>query len=301
MYALASPRSLDITVLQNPTSGTTQSGVDGRWQSVLSPIPARGLLDLGELWQYRHLFAVLVWRTIKLRYRQTAVGVAWAILQPLLLTILLTVVFGILARIPTDGQPYPLFVVSGLLVWLFVAQSVQAASLSVVQNSHLVTRIYFPRILLPLVAITSALIDFLCVLGLVAGMMIWYGSTPTLGVLAFFPTMLIAVATVLGISLWAGALYVPFRDVGHLLPFGVQLWMFLSPIIYPATLLPERYEILYSLNPLVVVMETSRWAFSGGKPPQLWMVALAATIAAALLASGLRFFRRREGTFADIV
>ena len=247
------------------------------------------------------MFLVLVWRTLKVRCQQTVVGVAWAVLQPLLLTILFTVIFSLLASMPTDGQPYPIFVLGGLLVWQFVAQSFLQASSSVVAESHLITRIYFPRILLLLATIGAALFDLVCVFGLLVCFMLWYGVAPGIGVLAFIPALLLAAATAFGLSLWLAALYVPYRDVGHLLPFMTQVWMFLSPVVYPLSLLPPKYEALYAMNPIVVAVQTSRWAFTGGPPPSPQMVWISTTVAVLLVVTGLWFFRRCEGTFADKV
>jgi lipopolysaccharide transport system permease protein len=268
---------------------------------ILRPAPGHLLLDLGELWRFRHLFLVLVWRTLKIRYQQTAVGVAWAVLQPLILTIIFTVVFSVLAGMPADGQPYPIFVLSGLLMWQFVAQSFQQASASVVFEAHLVTRIYFPRILLLLAPIGAALVDMACIFGLLACFMLWYGMTPGIGVVAFLPALVLAMATVLGLSLWLAALYVRYRDVGQLLPFLTLIWMYLSPVIYPLSLLPPKYEALYAMNPIVVAVQVSRWAFAGGTAPSATMVAVSSAVAAGLVLTGLWFFRRREATFADIV
>ena len=260
------------------------------------------LIDFPELLRYRHLFAVLVWRTLKVRYQQTVIGVGWVVLQPLLLTFVFTVIFGLLIHMPTDGgRPYPVFVLSGLLVWQFVAQSFQQATSSVVGNAHLITKIYFPRILLLLAAIAASFFDLLCVLALMIVFMVGYGVVPSIGVLAFVPALLLAAATVLGLALWLGALYVPYRDVGHLLPFLTQIWMFVSPVFYPLALLPPKYELLYALNPIVVAVQTSRWAFAGGEPPGANMVAVSCAVAAVLLVSGLWFFRRHEGRFADVV
>jgi len=268
---------------------------------IVRPTPLHVLLDVDELWRYRYLFLVLVWRTLKVRTQQTVVGVAWAMLQPLLLTALFTVIFSLLAGVPTDGQPYPLFVLGGLLMWQFVAFSFQTASSSVVAEAHLINRIYFPRILLLLAAIGAALFDLVCVLGLLVCFMIWYGVTPSAGVFAFVPAVLLAAATSFGLSLWLAALYVPYRDVGHLLPFMTQVWMFLSPVIYPLSLLPPQYEALYAMNPIVVAVQTSRWAFTGGPAPSLQMVAISTGVALFLIVTGLWFFRRREGNFADRV
>jgi lipopolysaccharide transport system permease protein len=268
---------------------------------ILRPASEHTLLDLGELWRFRYLFLVLVWRTLKIRYQQTAVGVAWAMLQPLLLTIVFTIVFSVLAGMPTDGQPYPIFVLSGLLMWQFVAQSFQQASASVVFESHLVTRIYFPRILLLLAPIGAALVDMACVFSLLVCFMLWYGVAPGVGVLAFVPALLLAAATVFGLSLWLAALYVRYRDIGQLLPFLTLIWMYLSPVIYPLSLLPPKYEALYAMNPIVVAVQASRWAFAGGTAPPAYMAAISTAVAAFLVVTGLWFFRRREGTFADIV
>ena len=269
--------------------------------TIVRPEPQHALLDVGELWRYRYLFLVLVWRTLKVRTQQTVVGVAWTVLQPLILTALFTVIFSLLAGMPADGQPYPLFVLGGLLMWQFVAFSFQTASGSVVAEAHLITRIYFPRILLLLAAIGAALFDLVCVLGLLVCFMIWYGVAPSVGVFAFVPAVLLAAATSFGLALWLAALYVPYRDVGHLLPFMTQVWMFLSPVIYPLSLLPPKYEAVYALNPAVVAVQTSRWAFAGGPPPSAQMVWISTGVALFLVVSGLWFFRRREGTFADKV
>lgn len=267
----------------------------------IRPTREHALVDLRELWQYRQLFTVLVWRILKVRYRQTVVGLGWAILQPVMFITVFSIIFGLLARIPTEGQPYPIFVASGLLVWQFIAQSFQQATGSIIGNSELVSRIYFPRILLLLATIAAAFIDFLSGLLVMGAFMIWYGFAPSAGVLAFIPALLLGIITVLGVSLWLGTLYVPYRDVGHLLPFMAQIWMFLSPVIYPLSLLPPKYEPLYALNPIVVVVQTSRWAFAHGHPPSLQMVAISTAVALCLLISGLWFFRRHEGNFADIV
>jgi len=265
------------------------------------PAPERHTLDFRELWQFRHLLVVLVWRTLRVRYQQTVVGVAWAVLQPLLLTFVFTIIFGQLANMPTNGQPYPIFVLSGLVVWLFVAQAFTQASVSVVHNAHLVTRIYFPRVILLLTAVAAAFVDFLCAFALLVLLMIWYGITPSIGALLFVPALLLAVMTIFGLGLWMSALYVPYRDVGQLLPFLVQLAMFLTPVIYPSNLLPAKYGFIYALNPLVVVVDTARWSFAGGVPPALWMVAVSVLVALLLCLSGFKFFRRTEATFADIV
>jgi len=259
------------------------------------------LLDPAELWRFRHLFRTILWRTIRVRYQQTVIGMAWALLQPLLLTFVFTIIFGRLLSMPTNGQPYPVFVLSGLLVWLFVSQTFTSASTSMVANPHLITRIYFPRVILLMVAITVGLVDFLCAFALLIPVLIWYGLMPSIGALAFIPMFMLAIMTIFGLSLWLSALYVPYRDIGHLLPFLVQLWMFLSPVVYPSNLLPHKYSFLYALNPIVVVIDTSRWAFAGGAPPQWSMVEVSIVVALVFCVTGFWFFRRMEATFADVL
>jgi len=267
----------------------------------IRPVGQQHLFELAELWRFRHLFFSMVWRTVRVRYKQTAIGLAWAILQPLLLTFVFTIIFGRLTNMPTNGQPYPIFVLSGLLIWLFVAQSFTQASTSIVANTGLITKIYFPRVIMILVAITAAVFDFMCSFVLLIVLMIWYGIAPSVGAVVFVPFFLLAILTVLGLSLWLSALYVSYRDVGHLLPFLVQLWMFLSPVIYPSNLLPPKYSFLYALNPLVVVIDASRWAFAAGPAPAGWMVAVSIAVSTFFCITGFWFFRRFEATFADIV
>ena len=267
----------------------------------IRPVGQQSILDLGELQQFRHFFYVLVWRALKVRYKQTAIGIAWVVLQPILLTFTFTIIFGLLASMPSDGQPYPIFVLSGLVVWTFVAQAFNSSSASLIVNAPLITRIYFPRVILIFTAITASLVDFLCAFLLLIVMMFWYGIAPTIGALVFVPMLLLAIMTIFGLSLWMSALYVPYRDVGQVLPFLVQLWMFLSPVIYPSTLLPPKYQFVYALNPIVVVIDTSRWAFAGGPPPQSWMVMVSCGVALLLCVTGYWFFRRQEATFADII
>jgi lipopolysaccharide transport system permease protein len=267
----------------------------------IRPAGEQPLLDLRELWQYRHLLRVLVWRTLRVRYRQMAIGMGWAILQPALLAIIFTVIFGHFGNMPTNGQPYPLFVVCGLFIWLFVSQAFTQASGAIITNPHLITKIYFPRVILVLAVMISTLLDFLCAFLLLVVMMIWYRSVPSIGALFFVPMLALAVLTVFGLSLWVSALTVPFRDVGYLVPFILLIWMFLSPIIYPSNLLPAKYAFLYALNPIAVVIDSARWAFAGGEPPALSVVAVSWAAALFVCATGLWYFRRQEASFADVV
>lgn len=267
----------------------------------IRPTSDRPLLDVAELWGYRALLYILIWRTIKVRYQQTVVGIGWAVLQPLLLTIVMTFIFGMLVKVPTNGVPYPIFVLTGLVVWQFIANTLQQASISVVANAHLITRIYFPRLLLPVAAIAAAIFDLLCTLVLLFIMLAWYQVRPSIGILMFVPVLLLASIQTLGLSLWFGALNVRYRDVGYLLPFLIQLWMFVSPVIYPTNLLPEKYAFLYALNPVAVIIDTCRWGFIGTPQPTVWAYLISTAVSFALLLSGLWFFRRHDGAFADVV
>jgi lipopolysaccharide transport system permease protein len=268
---------------------------------VIRAIGQQPLLNFRELWAFRYLFFILVWRALRVRYQQTVIGVAWALLQPIMYTIVFTVIFGMIVAIPTNGQPYAIFVMSGLSVWLFVAQSFNQASSSIFLNAHLIGRIYFPRMILIFAVMAVALVDFLLAFSVLVVLMVWYGIAPTIGALYFLPMMLLMIMTILGLALWLSALYVPYRDVGQLLPFMTTLWMFLSPVIYPSALLPAKYQFLYALNPVVVVIDTGRWAFAGGPPPEGWMVVVSCVVAVFLCVTGYWFFRRQEATFADVV
>jgi lipopolysaccharide transport system permease protein len=267
----------------------------------IRPIASQGTFNLRELWAFRELFYMLVWRNLKVRYKQTAIGVAWALIQPFALMFVFTVFFGYLTRMPSDGIPYPLFVYSGLVVWTFVSTAFGQGSQSVVMNQQLVTKIYFPRAILPASTIASGAVDlgfsFLALFALMA----YYGVVPGLGLLLMPVVLLIAVLTTLGLSLWFSALYVLYRDVGHLIPFVTQLWMFSSPIIYPVSLVPEALRPVYALNPMVTIIEGTRWAFAGSHPPSAMLVVVSLATSIALVVSGYYYFRRHEATFSDIV
>jgi lipopolysaccharide transport system permease protein len=265
--------------------------------------PHRRLLDLDlrAIGQYTDLLYFLVWRDVKVRYKQTAIGVAWVLLQPLLTMMVFTVVFGRLARVPSDGVPYPIFMYSALLPWNLFASSLNRGGESVVQNASLVTKIYFPRLILPLAAILSPVVDFAISCVLLAAMMIWYGVAPGWGVAAVPLFVGLAVLTALAVSLCLAALNVRYRDVGHAIPFVVQLWMFVSPVAYPVSMIPERWRALYSLNPMAGVIEGFRWALLGKQMPDLVVIGVSSLMVAVLLLPALLYFRHTERTFADIV
>jgi len=258
-------------------------------------------LDLAALWQYRELLYFLVWRDVKVRYKQTAIGATWAILQPLMTMIIFTAIFGYFAKIPSDGLPYPIFAYTALLPWIYFATALSRSSGSVVSEAHLISKVYFPRVILPLAGTVSGIIDFVVAFVLLLGMMIWYGIMPTWGLVALPLFLLLALATALAVGLWCSALNVRYRDVGHTVPFLTQCWMYASPVAYPVSLVPENWRFLYSLNPMAGVIEGFRWALLGKQGPDFGVMAVSAVVVAFLLIGGLVFFKHMERTFVDVV
>ena len=258
-------------------------------------------LRLSEVWEYRELLYFFVWRNIKVRYKQTAIGAAWAIIQPLLTMIIFTLVFRKFANVPSDGLPYPIFSYAALLPWTFFATSLNQGILSVVNSSHLITKIYFPRLLLPTSAILSGLIDFGISFAFFLGMMIWYRILPGWQVVFLPGFVLLTVLTALSLGLWLSAINVRYRDVGQAIPFLVQIWMFASPVAYPVSSVPEQWRLFYSFNPMSGVIEGFRWTLLGRAMPDILPLVISVVVVLALLFSGLVFFKRLEETFADIV
>jgi len=265
--------------------------------------PTRGwvALRLGEVVAYRELLYFLVWRDLKVRYRQTILGVAWAVLQPLLTMLVFTLFFGRLARVPSDGVPYSLFAYAGLVPWTFFATGLAMASNSLVASAHLITKVYFPRLTIPLATVLASLVDFALTFPLLFGLMWYHGVAPTMNVLWLPAFVALAFVTAFGVGLWLSALNVEFRDVRHAVPFLTQLWMFATPIAYPSSLLPEQWRAIYALNPMVGVVEGFRWALLGTDTRPGPMIVVSAVAAVALLIGGAFFFRRMERTFADVV
>lgn len=276
---------------------------------VSSPIPhvrirpARGWtsLHLRDLWEYRELLYFLVWRDVKVRYKQTALGVIWVILQPLLTTIVFTLIFGNLAKMPSDNLPYSIFALAGLLPWNYFSGAVTRGGISLVGSANLISKVYFPRLVIPLSAVFGGLVDFGIVFLLLAVLMAFFGyyPSPSWLLLPFF--LLLAIVTSLGVSLWLSALNVQYRDIGYLIPFLIQLWFFATPVVYPQSLIPYPWSILYSLNPMVGVVEGFRWALfgKGSAPGPILLVSAAMMVL--ILVSGLYVFKRMERTFADVV
>jgi lipopolysaccharide transport system permease protein len=258
-------------------------------------------LRLREVWEYRELLYFLAWRTIKVRYKQTLLGAAWAILQPVFAMVVFSVIFGRLVGIPSDGIPYPIFAYAGLLPWQLFAQSLTEAGNSLVNNEHLLTKVYFPRLLIPAATIVVSMLDF-AVAGIVlAGMMVYYRIAPAGGAWALPLLVIQAVGAALGIGLWLSALNVRYRDVRHVIPFLTQVWLLVTPIAYPSSLVPYEWRTLLGLNPMTGVVEGFRWALLGAKTEPGGPLALSALVTIGLLVSGVVYFRRMERTFADIL
>jgi len=258
-------------------------------------------LDLGVIWSYRELLYFLVWRDLKVRYRQTAIGAGWVLLQPLLTMVLLTVVFGKLAKVPSDGLPYPVFSLAALLPWTMFSNSLSRVSESIVGNANLVTKVYFPRLILPLSGVLSPLVDFAVAFVVLIGMMIWYGIAPKANIVTLPLFVLLSVLTALSVGVWLSALNVRYRDVRHTVPFLVQIWMFASPVAYPLSLVPEKWRFFYSLNPMVGVIEGFRWAVLGQASPDFLLISVSVGVSLGLLAGGVIYFKRMESKFADEV
>lgn len=270
--------------------------------AVLRIEPSRGwvALRVKELWEYRELLYFLVWRDIKVRYKQTALGAAWAVLQPVLTMLVFTVFFGRLAKVPSDGIPYPVFVYTALLPWQLFAFALTESANSLVGNQNLIKKVYFPRLVVPLGSVLAGLVDFGIAFLVLLALMLYYGIVPSFAILVLPLFLLLAVATALSVGLWLSALNVQFRDVRYTIPFLSQFWMFATPVAYPSRLVPERWRPWYGLNPMAGVVEGFRWALlgkSGSPGPLLWVSGLVVVL---LLIGGLAYFRRMESTFADV-
>jgi len=265
--------------------------------------PTRGWvsLKLHELWTYRELLYFLIWRDVKVRYKQTVIGAAWAVLQPLSAMVLFTVVFSMFAKIPSDGLPYPVFAYVALLPWNFFSSALNRSGSSIVGQASLISKVYFPRLIVPLSATLSGIVDFAIAFVLLIGMMVWFGLVPTWKLVTLPLFLLLALLTALAIGLWMSALNVRYRDVGHTIPFLTQFWMFASPVAYPISVVPEKWRLLYSLNPLVGVIEGFRWALLGTASPDFATIGVSAFVVSLLLFGGAVYFKRMERTFADVV
>jgi lipopolysaccharide transport system permease protein len=265
--------------------------------------PSQGwiALKLGDLWEYRELLYFLVWRDIKVRYKQTALGAAWAIIQPFTSMVVFSLFFGKLAKMPSDGIPYPIFAFAGLVPWTFFANGLAQSANSLVDSANLIKKVYFPRLTIPIANVLSGLVDFSLAFLVLVGMMLWYGVMPTGRILWLPLFLLLAFVTALGVGLWLSVLNVEYRDVKYTIPFLAQFWMFATPIVYPSSLLKQPWRTVYGLNPMVGVVEGFRWALLGTKTAPGPMIAASAFASVAILVGGAFYFRRMEKTFADVV
>lgn len=270
---------------------------------VLNIEPSRAWvsLRLGELWEYRELLYFLTWRDIKVRYKQTVLGAAWAIIQPLFAMMIFSFFFGRLAKIPSDGMPYPLFSFAALVPWTFFANGLNQSSNSLVASANLIKKVYFPRLTIPVATVLAGLVDFALAFIVLLGMMALYGVAPTINMLWTPLFLLLSLVTSLGVGLWLSALNVQYRDVRYIVPFVIQVWMFSTPIVYPSSLLSEPWRTIYGFNPMVGVVEGFRWALLGTNTAPGATIAVSSLAALMILLSGAFYFRHMEKTFADVV
>ena len=285
-------------------SSFSVSGISaGATESTILIRPGRSLLrlDLNATWQYRELLYFLVWRDLKVRYKQTIIGAGWAIVQPLMTMVIFAIIFGNLAKIPSEGLPYPVFVFTALLPWNYFIQAINRSGICLVGNAGLIKKVYFPRLIIPLSAVVTPLVDFAIAFLVLLAMMLWYGITLTSGALALPLFLFLTMLTALAFGLWLSALDVRYRDVGHMIPFLLQCWLYASPVAYPLSLVPERWRLLYSLNPIAGVIEGFRWGLLGTRSPDPRSIAVSSIVVIVLLLGGILYFRHMENTFADFV
>jgi lipopolysaccharide transport system permease protein len=269
--------------------------------TLIRPPSGRAQVNWAELWDYRDLIYFLTWRDIKVRYKQTALGAAWAVLQPFLAMVVFSVFFGALAKVPSEGVPYPVFVYTALVPWTFLANAVTQASNSLVEQEAILSKVYFPRLIVPTAAVLAGLVDVTIAFVVLVGLMAAYGIVPTLVVLTLPLFVLFAAVTALAVSLWLSALNVRYRDVRYTLPFLVQVWLFASPVAYPSSLVPDRWRLVYGLNPMTGVIDGFRWALLGTAEPPGWSLVVSVVAVLLLLTGGLRYFRHMERSFADAI
>lgn len=292
---------LERETLNVPSNATAQTVPPEAAITDIRPTRGAASLRLGELWSYRELAYFLVWRDVKVRYKQTVLGAAWAVLQPTLTMVVFSIFFGRLAGVDSGGLPYPIFAYTALLPWQLFSHALLESGNTLVTHQQMITKVYFPRLLLPLSAVLAGLVDFVIAFVVLGGLMVYYGIVPTAAIVTLPLFLLLAMTAALGAGAWLAALNVQYRDVRYTLPFLTQLWLFSTPIAYPTSLVPEAWRPLYGLNPMAGVVEGFRWALLGhGEPlPSLW--AASTLSAVALLVGGVWYFRRTERTFADVV
>ena len=293
---------MEVEEVLRPGPATVDRPAQGALHRIrIQPSSGWGSLNLGELWAHRELVYFLTWRDVKVRYKQTALGAIWAIIQPIMTMAVFALFFGRLAKVPSDGVPYPLFAFTALVPWMFFSNGLTQASNSLVHNANLLTKVYFPRLAIPISTVMAGALDFVLSFVVLVAMVAYYGITPTANVVWLPLFALLALVTSLGVGLWAAAINVQFRDVRYTIPFLTQFWMFGTPVAYPSSLLPEPWRTVFGINPMVGVVEGFRWSLVGAKTAPGPIIALSSLVAVALLVSGAYYFRRMERTFADIV
>jgi lipopolysaccharide transport system permease protein len=265
--------------------------------------PSRGLaaLNLRDLWVYRELIFFMIWRDLKVRYKQTMLGAAWAVIQPVMTMLVFNFIFGSVAKLPTDGIPYPIFSYTALLPWGLFTTALNSASRSLTSNNNMITKIYFPRLVLPLASVMGGLVDFAIAFVILIGMMFYYHIVPTTAIWTLPAFLLLALITALGVALWLSAINVKYRDVGYALPFLTNFWLFITPVAYSAKVISDKWQLIYSLNPMAGVVTGFRWALLGTQIPSGTPLAVSAGISLLVLVSGLFYFRNMERTFADTI
>ncbi len=269
--------------------------------TIIQPSSGWGFPNFREVWRYRELLYFLTWRDVKVRYKQTVLGAAWAIIKPFCTMIVFSIFFGKFAKVPSDGLPYPIFAYSALLPWHYFAYALSQSGESLVKEQRLITKVYFPRLIMPLAPMFSGLVDFAIAFSVLIGMMFWYKIKPTIGVLALPLWIILAMMTALAVGTWLSALNVKYRDIRYAIPFLTQLWLFSTPIAYSSSIVPEKWRTIYGLNPMAGVVEGFRWGLLGKEPPSAQMIMVSAVGILILLIGGLIYFRRTERTFADVV
>ena len=255
---------------------------------------------LSDIWAYHELLYFFIWRDIKVRYKQTLLGAGWAIIQPLMTMVVFTIFFGHLAKMPSDGLPYPVFSLMALLPWTYFASALAGCSTSLSGYQHIISKVYFPRLIIPMAAVIAPLVDFAIGFVILVGFLGWYHIVPGASIVWLPALMLLAVATAASVGVWLAALNVRYRDVRYVVPFVIQLWMFATPVAYPASLVPERWRAVYGLNPMAGVIEGFRWTLGGGLAPGV-ITLVSASVVAVLMVGGAIYFCKLEGTFADII
>lgn len=286
---------------KDAASDTSYSSAGNINVTFIKPSMGWTSLRFDDLWKYRELLFFLIWRDIKVRYKQTIIGATWAIIQPFFTMVVFSLFFGLLAKIPSDGIPYPIFSYSALVPWMFFANGLNQSSESLVTNSNLIKKVYFPRIIVPIAAVMSGIVDFFLAFGVLIGIMFFYGIIPTWHIIWLPAFIILTFTTSLGVGFWLSAMNVQFRDVRYTVPFLIQFWLFSTPIAYPTSLLSEPWRTAYAVNPMVGVVEGFRWALLGTNTAPGPIIIVSGIVAVMVLISGAFYFRKMEKTFADFV